>query len=280
MIAEALGTIVINTRKNARINENDYQKENLWHCGTCHTPKECLKSLGGQDRILPCICKCQQEQKKQEETRWEQQQKNFKIRRLTHDGVVDKRYLEYTFANDDGQTPKVTQICQNFVANFREIQRDKTGGLLFCGDVGTGKTFFACCIANALLAQGVPVAITNLAMVISQLQDLDTKQQVIPKLCRKKLVVLDDLGAERNTSFAKEQVFNVIDSLIRAEVVVIVTSNLSPQEMTATTDLTDRRIYDRVLNDLCPLHIPVTGRSRREEQGKDKSAELKKRLGM
>ncbi len=47
-----------------------------------------------------------------------------------------------------------------YVENWKEAYKSNIGLLLF-GDVGTGKSFFAGCIANALLDQDVPVLMTN-----------------------------------------------------------------------------------------------------------------------
>ena len=42
-------------------------------------------------------------------------------------------------------------------------------GLLLWGGVGTGKSFLAGCIANALMEQEVPVRMTNFARILNEL---------------------------------------------------------------------------------------------------------------
>lgn len=54
-------------------------------------------------------------------------------------------------------------------------------GLLFCGTVGSGKTYLACCIANALIEKYmIRVKIRNFAQIINDLQksgfDLDKNE--------------------------------------------------------------------------------------------------------
>ena len=44
--------------------------------------------------------------------------------------------------------------------------RSENIGLLLWGGVGTGKSFLAGCIANALMEQEVPVRMTNFAHVL------------------------------------------------------------------------------------------------------------------
>ena len=55
-----------------------------------------------------------------------------------------------------------------YVEHWKEAYRDNTGLLLF-GDVGTGKSFFAGCIANALLDRDVPVLMTNFPSILNRL---------------------------------------------------------------------------------------------------------------
>ena len=55
-----------------------------------------------------------------------------------------------------------------YVENWKEAYRNNTGLLLF-GDVGTGKSFFAGCIANALLDRDVPVLMTNFPTILNRL---------------------------------------------------------------------------------------------------------------
>lgn len=278
MIEKVIQTIQATAEQRQIIHENDYENDGLLYCGHCHTPKQHRIVLRGEERKVPVVCRCRQERIDREEALDREKAQSRIIKNLIREGVTDKRYLGYTFAQDDGANPNMTALCQNFVEQF--LQGEQQGGLLFCGNVGTGKTFFACCIANALFQKGIPVAVTNLATIITQLQDFETKNKVIPRLARMKLVVLDDLGAERNTSFGKEQVFNVIDSLVRSDTEVIVTSNLSPQVMTSATDLTEQRIYDRVLHQLCPVHVPIVGESRRKQQAKEIAKQMRHGLGL
>ena len=89
-------------------------------------------------------------------------------------------------------------------------------GLLFHGDVGSGKTYLACSIANELIErEQVKVKIMNLSQVINQIQKSAFKldsNEIIDNLSNIPLLILDDLGIERDTSYAREQVYNIINS--------------------------------------------------------------------
>lgn len=131
-------------------------------------------------------------------------------------------------------------------------------GLLLWGNVGTGKSFFAGCVANALLDQGIPVLMTNFARILNALGSMgfEDKNKYIDSFNQYPLLIIDDLGMERNSSeFALEQIFNVVDSRYRSKLPFIVTTNLTLDELRNPKDLAHSRIYDRVLERCMPLKI-------------------------
>ncbi len=69
------------------------------------------------------------------------------------------------------------------------------------------------------------------------------------------LLIIDDLGVERNSEFAREQVFNIIDSRYRNQLPMIVTTNLTVDELKNPADLARERIYDRVLERCMAIRV-------------------------
>lgn len=85
---------------------------------------------------------------------------------------------------------------------------------------------------------------------------------MLDRLSAYKLLVIDDLGVERDTGYAAEQVFAVIDARCRSNLPTIVTTNLTPQEMDKPETMQYRRIFDRIV-EMCPVSLLVDGESRR-----------------
>lgn len=67
------------------------------------------------------------------------------------------------------------------------------------------------------------------------------------------LLIIDDLGIERNSEYALEQVYNVVDSRYLSRLPFIITTNLPLAELQAPKDLAHARIYDRVLERCTPI---------------------------
>ena len=106
---------------------------------------------------------------------------------------------DYTFANDNGQNPLMDK-ARAYVENWKEAYKSNIGLLLF-GDVGTGKSFFAGCIANALLDQDVPVLMTNFPTILNRLTGMfsEDRSEFIASFDEYDLLIIDDLGVERST---------------------------------------------------------------------------------
>lgn len=127
-----------------------------------------------------------------------------KVQRLKLQGFTDWAMQHWTFANDHGQNPQM-QLAQRYVAHWPEM-REKNVGLLLWGGVGTGKSFMAGCIANALMEQEVAVCMTNFARIMNELNNaFSGRNEVVDRLCGYPLLVIDDLAwsAARNMHWSK-----------------------------------------------------------------------------
>ena len=239
------------------LREDEYLNEdNLICCRKCHTPRQKRIDVIGRTIEPRCLCKCQQaEQEKREQDRKHQEFLDM-VARNRSVGLPDPELRRHTFENNLGYNPKQIAMAKQYVQHWEEFKKDSTG-LLLWGNVGTGKSFIAGCIANALLDKGVPVIMTNFARLLNKLTDMyaGDRNAYIDSFNRYHLMIIDDLGIERNSEFAREQVFSVIDSRYRSQLPMIVTTNLSLEELKDTTDLSKARIYDRVLERCLPIRV-------------------------
>ena len=133
--------------------ELEYQGDDgLLYCRNCHTPVQCRVKLWGRDKIVPCLCRCQQEAMAEKKRQDELLERQRKIRQLKATGIQEKHLLEWNFAVAEDN--KDIQMVKRYVEQWKKVKAENLG-LLLWGDVGTGKSFVAACIANALMEQTV-----------------------------------------------------------------------------------------------------------------------------
>ena len=113
------------------------------------------------------------------------------------------------------------------------------------------------CIANALIDRLESVLFVGMSDVVNRMQgNFGTdRDHYMKSLMRPDLLILDDLGAERNTSFGKERVFDVVDKRLLTGKPMIVTTNIPLSVMKQAADLDDRRIFDRILEVCVPIRF-------------------------
>ena len=255
----------------------DYTGEDgLLYCGKCRKPKEAYfapdkAAIFGRDRH-PAECDCQRTAREEREAAEKRRRHLDTVEELKRRGFTDPAMREWTFANDNGRNPQM-KTARFYVEHWEDMKAGNIGYLLW-GSVGTGKSYLAGCIANALMEKGISVRMTNFALILNDLAaTFEGKNEYISNLCRYPLLILDDFGMERGTEYGLEQVYNVIDSRYRSGKPLIVTTNLTLTELQNPQDTPHARIYDRLLEMCAP--VCFSGENFRRESAQNKLNRLK-----
>ena len=145
----------------------DYTGEDgLLYCGKCRKPKEAYfapdkAAIFGRDRH-PAECDCQRAAREEREAAEKRRRHLDTVEELKRRGFTDPTMRDWTFENDNGRNPQ-TGIARRYVEHWEDMRTDNIG-CLFWGGVGTGKSYLAGCIANALMEKEIPVHMTNFAL--------------------------------------------------------------------------------------------------------------------
>ena len=252
--------------------------DGLLYCGKCHTRKQTRVSILGIEKTPYCLCKCEVEKRERDEAETRRKELARKVSEYRRMGFPESMMQEWTFDNSDGTNDKIMEAARRYALNFDEFRKQGKGLLLF-GTVGTGKTYAAACIANALIDRGIPVLMTNFARIANTVGGMwEGKQEYYDFLNKFPLLILDDLAAERKTEYMSEIVFNVIDARYRAGLPLIITTNLTSEELKHPSDISYQRTFSRLL-EMC-LPVEVKGKDKRLERLKADIQPMKDLLGL
>ena len=249
----------------------DYTGEDgMLHCGKCGEPKQMRGEGALKGMLLPVTCSCQT----REQAAKEERERRAKIEALRAKCLPVKAMHGHTF--DSASEEKHILIARRYVEKWEDVCKNNYG-LLLWGNTGTGKSFTAHCIANALIDRGIPVLFYSATEIVARLMDWERRDETMQKVRSAQLMILDDIGAERDTSSAREQLCAVIDERIESGKPLVVTTNYTLGEMKDCEDRAQQRIFDR----LKPLvHIAITGESRRREIGAQKLRDARELFGL
>lgn len=258
-----------------------YITENgLEHCVICNEPveeyfPEKVQAIFGMKKH-PRQCACVRERIAREEKERKEREHIQTVESNTSVCFEERTMREWNFENDNGLNPRM-EHAKLYVEQWQEMK--KTGyGLLLWGGVGSGKSYMAACIANALLEQEERVLMTNFATIINGIFSAADKNDYVNAICSYDLLIIDDLGVESHSEYRMEGLFNVIDKRVRSGKPMIITTNLTIKEMDETQDLNEARIYDRIRAVCQP--IGVKGESQRKGNRRKMMDKFKSYLGM
>ena len=245
LVMGVLGNAIRKSAKNAAPNEEDYMEGGLLHCGKCRTRKQKVIELNGAKVLVGVMCDCQNAEYEAAKAADERQQRYYAtMQRLDWCDIRMNGKREFCH-------PRVLQ----YLEHWEEMLEDGAG-LLLWGDVGTGKSTSAAYLAEALKKRFVPAIMTNFA----QFGDIKTQ---LPNFNGVDLLVLDDLGAERQSDFMLERVFEIVDSRARSGKPTVYTTNLRLDDLKEPKDLKYKRLYSRVLERALPVRF--LGKDHRKE---------------
>jgi DNA replication protein DnaC len=256
--------------------EMAYEKDGHVYCRRCKEKidSDPLNCLGNKKILFRRKCKCDRE----EESLRKAKEEADHIRRLREECfITSKNLISCTFDKVIAPDRQEVIIAKNFVKNFKELSKDNNG-LIFHGNVGTGKTYLAACIANKIIEDyQIRVKMRNIPQIINDIEkggfDID-KNDYYRKLSSVSLLILDDFGIERNTEYVNEMVYQIINTRYESKKPTIISTNIPLGViMNGSNDIDKERIYSR-LREMC-IPVKIAGKDIRREIGRKKLRETR-----
>lgn len=149
-----------------------------------------------------------------------------------------------------------------------EWPHDEGLGLLLVGPVGCGKSHLAAAAIQELLNRGVFCIFQSVPELLRRLRssfgaEASSSDEMMKALEECELLVLDDLGSERWTAWAEEQIYTLIDYRYRHEMPTVVTTNMTLKQLEKSLGT---RIMDRLVDMCLPVSLESTGYRRRRAE--------------
>jgi len=184
-------------------------------------------------KAIPCICRRDGIAKERGE----------RLRRQC--GIRDSEWLRWsleTFNPEACQPPSCRQGMRQIVAWIRDYAKEPRGWIVLTGGYGAGKTHLAYGIAQAALKAGRSVFAHTAPDILALLRETYNQgnfDEAFRSMCDVGLLVVDDLGAQRDTEWSQEQLYRLINHRYTLGAPLVVTMNVK-------MDALDPRVASRL----------------------------------
>lgn len=243
---------------------DDYVKGGLIYCGKCHSPRQTVIQLDGKAVTVFCDCDCRHSAYLEEQAKLHAhvgEAEKEKQRTLCFQNAGN--LVRCRFENDDGKGDRnVMQMLFKYAGNFKEPYQRGLGLLLY-GSYGTGKSYGAACIANKVIEYGYSAMFISFSQLFNTLWSAETKnkQAYLNAINDYDLLIIDDFGAERTNDTSSEIITNVLDGRYNSGKPLIITTNLTPEQLKPSDNPKTERIMSRIIGRCMPIRY--TGADRR-----------------
>lgn len=227
---------------------SDAEFDRCPHCGRL-TPAPMITVFGKLRRFVPYPCDCQEAASSRD-----RYQSGIDRALARQKPTVPERYADVISGLDaDDYAESVKDGC----------------GLYFWGRQGRGKTAMAYAICDRMRSRGWTAEVVKMESVMAEISatfsSSDTEADIMSRLTRCGLLVLDDLGSERTTEATVAKLLRIVDERCEAKRPTVVTSNYAIPDLgkhyAQANPTSARSIASRLSQMTVP--IEVTGEDRR-----------------
>ncbi len=200
--------------------------------------------------MIPALCPCAPYRKK------------FNRVLLTFQNAGIPKKYQFKFLQDfkydhHSTLENIYKVVYTHVQDYKPGKPGK--GLFLWGNTGNGKTLLSCIILNELMfSHGIKCRYMNLSFQFyNKLRDTYSEEsrdygrtyQFLQEFIDQEVLLIDDLGVQRNTEWEQEMLYNLIDRRYQEERATFITTN---QEIDTIRKLFEGRIYSRII-EMCTL---------------------------
>ncbi len=251
--------------------------DGLKRCKVCNEPIEIKIHWPWGDKTESCMCKCRSDAYKADIAALKTDSTGLQIMRyMDINRRLNPSVSDMTFENDNGSQPKLS-FCREYAKNFEDKMK-RGSGLILLGSCGTGKTFGAGCILNSVLSKGYRALMISIEKIAEQAEEagFEGKGEYFDDLMNIPLLILDDLGTARETEYMMEITNRVISDRDKSMKPLIVTTNISYDDIRNPRTDDWARIWSRINARAIPINF--SGTDKRSESAAKLRDETRKQI--
>ncbi len=187
---------------------------------------------------VECTCQAERRQRETQERLFRISRLGDQLRAMTFDSFLTEGIpYDAGVVNTTSFRSDIFRNLKRSLSIARAFADEPQSWLVLMGEYGCGKTHLAVAIANHRIAQGhsvlfqvVPDLLDHLRATFSP-QATVTYDTLFEEVRSAPLLILDDLGAQSNSPWAEEKLFQIINHRYNPRLPTVVTTNVAPERL-------------------------------------------------
>lgn len=163
------------------------------------------------------------------------------------DAFADKVFDNYRVWNKETAMARATAM--RYAMEFEAVEKSDQNSLALLGTVGAGKTMLGCCVLNDLLIRNIGVRYTKYGDMMQKLKqnvmDEVTYNRLLGNYVNARVLFIDDLFKDTRTQADLNHLYKVIDGRYFTRRPMIVTSELTIDQLSDIDLAIGSRIAER-----------------------------------
>lgn len=185
-----------------------------------------------------------------------------KVESVKNRSELGEKFRHRTFSRfDHSQNEDAYNTAKYFADHFDDIRHSDKNSILFYGNTGTGKTHLAAAISNHVINENHhPVMFGTFIEFLDRIRSEfnDNTERTKHDMKTVPLLVIDDLGKEKQTVWSDQTLFEIINYRYEHRLPVVITTNLSWNSLPTRYDTA---VISRLL-EMC-IYVNVVGKDHR-----------------
>ena len=222
-----------------------------------------------------CTCdKAQEYWKEKDKKEYEEQKRNrFRsiINRIYKENYVGRNIQNMNFENfySDQNNKNAVKMANDYINKNKD--KILSNGLIIMGESGVGKTHLAAAIANKLIENDKIVLMGRLTTLLDMIKETfrdntKSENELIELYSNVDMIIIDDLGTERISSWALEKLYTIIQNRCENRLPIIITTRFNKEGLIARFSYSnDQDLVDATISKLYQMCYGITLKSMKKE---------------
>lgn len=185
-------------------------------------------------------------------------------RRMLLQSGISEEFQNKRFKSFDTRGDKRLENAKNsamrYVKAFSETERTRYNSIIFCGQVGAGKTHLGIAICNHLMKDGIAVAYMPYRNAITKIKqritDEDNYDRELDKYIKARVLYIDDLLKGKITESDTNIMYEIVNYRYMNNLPLIISSELTTEGLLDFDEAIGSRIIEMCRGNI----IQLTGR--------------------